>query len=88
LSSLVQVHGSAVCFLAGMMNVGAKPLAECSLEEVRVAIDMSPHRADRVLACEQAGIHVDDRQTVAEYLEAWLEIKQRSLKPTYAEPAG
>jgi integrase len=36
----------------------------------------------RVLACEQAGIHVDDRQTVAEYLEAWLEAKQRSLKPT------
>jgi integrase len=36
----------------------------------------------RVLACEQAGIHVDDRQTVAEYLEAWLEVKQRSLKPT------
>ncbi|MGE3836170.1 MAG: hypothetical protein AB7H43_15505, partial [Acidimicrobiia bacterium] len=22
------------------------------------------------------------RQTVAEYLEAWLEVKQRSLKPT------
>jgi hypothetical protein len=36
----------------------------------------------RVLACEQAGIHVDDRQTVAEYLEAWLEYKQRALKPT------
>jgi integrase len=36
----------------------------------------------RVLACEQAGIHVDGRQTVAEYLEAWLEVKQRSLKPT------
>jgi hypothetical protein len=36
----------------------------------------------RVLACQQAGIHVDDRQTVAEYLEAWLEVKQRSLKPT------
>lgn len=37
---------------------------------------------DRVLACERAGIHVDDRQTVADYLEAWLETKQRSLKPT------
>lgn len=36
----------------------------------------------RVLVCERAGIHVDDRQTVAEYLEAWLETKQRSLKPT------
>jgi hypothetical protein len=36
----------------------------------------------RVLACEQAGIHIDDRQTVAEYLEAWLEVKQRSLKLT------
>jgi integrase len=36
----------------------------------------------RVLACEQAGIHVDDRQTVAEYLEAWLEVKARWLKPT------
>jgi Site-specific recombinase XerD len=37
---------------------------------------------NRVLACERAGIHADDRQTVAEYLDAWLEIKQRSLKPT------
>lgn len=36
----------------------------------------------QVLACERAGIHVDDRQTVADYLDAWLEIKQRSLKPT------
>jgi integrase len=36
----------------------------------------------RVLACERAGIHIDDRQTVAEYLEAWLEVKQHSLKPT------
>jgi hypothetical protein len=37
---------------------------------------------DRVLACERAAIHIDDRQTVADYLEAWLETKQRSLKPT------
>lgn len=36
----------------------------------------------RVLACERAGIHIDDRQTVSEYLDAWLEVKQRSLKPT------
>jgi integrase len=36
----------------------------------------------RVLACEQAGIHSDDRQTVAEYLNDWLEYKQRTLKPT------
>lgn len=36
----------------------------------------------RVLECERAGVHVDDRQTVASYLDAWLEIKQRSLKPT------
>lgn len=27
-------------------------------------------------------MHSDDRQTVAEYLNTWLEIKQRSLKPT------
>jgi integrase len=36
----------------------------------------------RVLACEQAAIHVDDRQTVAEYLAGWLEYKERMLKPT------
>jgi hypothetical protein len=36
----------------------------------------------RVLACEQAGIHSDDRQTVAEYLNDWLGYKQRTLKPT------
>ncbi|WP_009476606.1 alpha/beta hydrolase fold domain-containing protein [Rhodococcus sp. JVH1] len=40
LSSLVQVDGSAVFFLAGMMNIGAKPLAECNLEEARAAMDM------------------------------------------------
>ena len=37
---------------------------------------------DRVLSCERAAIHIDDHQTVAEYLDAWLETKQRSLKPT------
>jgi hypothetical protein len=36
----------------------------------------------RVLACEQAGIHVDDRQTVSAYLTDWLAIKSRTLKPT------
>ena len=36
----------------------------------------------RVLACERAGVQIDDRETVAEYLHSWLEIKQRSLKPT------
>jgi hypothetical protein len=35
-----------------------------------------------VLACEKAGIHVDDRQTVAEYLNRWLEYKQARLKAT------
>jgi cation diffusion facilitator CzcD-associated flavoprotein CzcO/acetyl esterase/lipase len=40
LSSLVQVDGSAVFFLAGMMNIGAKPLEECNLEEARAAMDM------------------------------------------------
>lgn len=36
----------------------------------------------RVLACEQAGIRVDDRQTVGDYLTNWLETKARALKPT------
>ena len=36
----------------------------------------------RVLACERAGVHSDDRQTVAEYLAAWIEHKALSLKPT------
>lgn len=36
----------------------------------------------RVLACEQAGIRIDDRQTVADYLTSWLEAKSRTLKPT------
>jgi hypothetical protein len=30
----------------------------------------------RVLACERAAIHLDDRQTVAEYLAGWLEYKE------------
>jgi integrase len=36
----------------------------------------------RVLACERAGIHVDDRQTVADYLNRWLEFKETRLKAT------
>jgi integrase len=36
----------------------------------------------RVLAREQVGIHVDDRQTVAGYLAGWLEYKQANLKTT------
>jgi hypothetical protein len=37
---------------------------------------------NRVLVFERAGIHLDDHQTVAEYLNAWMQINQRSLKPT------
>jgi hypothetical protein len=36
----------------------------------------------RVMECERAGVHVDDRQTLTDYLNTWLGIKQRSLKPT------
>ena len=36
----------------------------------------------QVLACERAGIHSDDRQTVGDYLASWLEHKAYSLKPT------
>ena len=36
----------------------------------------------KVLACEQAGIHVDDRQTVADYLTGWLEFKAFTLEAT------
>ncbi len=36
----------------------------------------------RVLACERAGVHSDDRQTLADYLAAWIEHKALSLKPT------
>lgn len=37
---------------------------------------------DHVLSCERAGIAVDDRETVAEYLTQWLTIKSLVLKPT------
>jgi hypothetical protein len=36
----------------------------------------------RVLACERAGIRLDDRQTVADYLTTWLADKTLVLKPT------
>jgi hypothetical protein len=35
-----------------------------------------------VLECERAGVHLDDTQTVAGYLIAWLDTKARRLKPT------
>jgi hypothetical protein len=38
----------------------------------------------RVLDCERAGIWLDDRQTVADYLTTWLTEKSRTLKPTTA----
>lgn len=36
----------------------------------------------RVLSCERAGVHLDDRQTLADYLTGWLEQKAHVLKPT------
>lgn len=36
----------------------------------------------QVLACERAGVHGDDRQTVADYLNAWIDYKAHTLKPT------
>ncbi len=36
----------------------------------------------RVLACERAGVHNDDRQTLADYLASWIEHKAHSPKPT------
>jgi hypothetical protein len=36
----------------------------------------------RVLECERAGIHLDDRQTLADYLTDWLAGKAMSPKPT------
>lgn len=36
----------------------------------------------RVLACERAGVHSDDRQTLADHLATWIEHKALSLKPT------
>lgn len=37
---------------------------------------------DRVLERERIGIHLDDRQSVANYLTAWLRTKALILKPT------
>ena len=39
LPNTIRLDGSAVFFLAGMMNIGAKPLEECSLEEARAAME-------------------------------------------------
>ena len=38
-SSLIRLDGSAVFFLAGLLNMGVKPLEECSLEEARAAME-------------------------------------------------
>jgi acetyl esterase/lipase len=38
-SSLVRLDGSAVFFLAGLQNMGVKPLEECSLEEARATME-------------------------------------------------
>jgi len=39
LSSLIKLDGSAVFFLAGLQNIGAKPLEDCTLEEARAAME-------------------------------------------------
>ncbi|PWW60217.1 site-specific recombinase XerD [Actinokineospora spheciospongiae] len=36
----------------------------------------------KVLEYERSGLHVDDRETVAEYLRRWLQVKALELKPT------
>jgi hypothetical protein len=35
----------------------------------------------RVLECERAGVHLDDTETVAQYLTSWLDTKSQDLKP-------
>lgn len=35
----------------------------------------------KVLECERAGVHLDDTETVAQYLTTWLDAKARNLKP-------
>jgi cation diffusion facilitator CzcD-associated flavoprotein CzcO/acetyl esterase/lipase len=39
LPSLIKLDGSAALFVAGLLNTGAKPLEECSLDEARVAME-------------------------------------------------
>jgi cation diffusion facilitator CzcD-associated flavoprotein CzcO/acetyl esterase/lipase len=39
LSNTIRLDGAAVFLLAGMMNMGAKPLEECSLDETRAAME-------------------------------------------------
>jgi integrase len=61
-----------------ILNGHRKTLRRCGFPtqvEARAALH-------HVLACEHAGIHTDDRQTLTDYLETWLEFKQRTLKPT------
>jgi cation diffusion facilitator CzcD-associated flavoprotein CzcO/acetyl esterase/lipase len=36
--SVLELDGSAVFFLAGLLNMGVKPLEECSLEEARITM--------------------------------------------------
>ncbi|MEU4218253.1 site-specific integrase [Actinoplanes sp. NPDC026623] len=35
----------------------------------------------KVLECERAGVHLDDAETVAQYLTSWLDTKSPNLKP-------
>ena len=39
LPNTIKLDGAAVFFLAGMLNMGVKPLEECSLEEARAAME-------------------------------------------------
>jgi len=39
LPATIKLDGAAVFFLAGMLNMGAKPLEQCSLEEARAAME-------------------------------------------------
>jgi acetyl esterase/lipase len=39
LPATIKLDGAAVFFLAGMLNMGAKPLEHCSLEEARAAME-------------------------------------------------
>ncbi|WP_071806062.1 Arm DNA-binding domain-containing protein [Couchioplanes caeruleus] len=36
----------------------------------------------KTLECERAGVHLDDTETVAQYLTGWLQERSRTLKPT------
>jgi len=77
LSSLVQVDGSAVFLLAGMMNIGAKPLEECDLEETRAAIEM--------FQAFQAPLPSDVAITEVDFPETSDGRKLRLYRPTSAQ---